>query len=125
MLFRSLPSRRFFAPRILIVFVYFLGKSCRGHDPKTFGKNFSKALTKGTAADIIKIAMIRVFNRLKSENMKSRLILQVHDELIVEAPKNEAEKAAAILKEEMENAVKLSVPLIADANIGDTWLDAK
>ena len=93
---------------------------------RAFGERVARNMPiQGTAADIIKIAMIRVFNRLKSENMKSRLILQVHDELIVEAPKEEAEKAAAILKEEMENAVKLNVPLIADANIGDTWYDAK
>ena len=93
---------------------------------RAFGERVARNMPiQGTAADIIKIAMIRVFNRLKSENMKSRLILQVHDELIVESPKEEAEKAAAILKEEMENAVKLNVPLIADANIGDTWYDAK
>ncbi len=93
---------------------------------RAFGERVARNMPiQGTAADIIKIAMIRVFNRLKSENMKSRLILQVHDELIVEAPKDEAEKAAAILKEEMENAVKLNVPLTADANIGDTWYDAK
>ena len=70
-------------------------------------------------------AMIKVYNRLKNEKMLSRLILQVHDELIVEAPENEAEKAAAILSEEMQNAVNLSVPLIADAGIGKTWYEAK
>jgi DNA polymerase-1 len=79
----------------------------------------------GTAADIIKIAMVRVDERLKRENMQARLILQVHDELIVEAPEAESEKAAKILQEEMENAVQLSVPLTADAAIGKTWYDAK
>ena len=79
----------------------------------------------GTAADIIKIAMIKVYNRLKKENMRSRLILQVHDELIVEAPEEEAEKAARLLSEEMENAVSLSVMLTADAGIGKTWYEAK
>jgi len=79
----------------------------------------------GTAADIIKIAMVRVDERLKRENMQARLILQVHDELIVEAPEAESEKAAKILQEEMENAVALSVPLTADAAIGKTWYDAK
>ena len=69
--------------------------------------------------------MVKVFERLKKEGMRSRLILQVHDELIVEAPADEAEKAAAILKEEMENAADFSVTLTADANIGDNWLDAK
>ncbi len=93
---------------------------------RAFGERVARNMPiQGTAADIIKIAMIRVYNRLKEEGMKSRLILQVHDELIVETPKEEAARAAAILTEEMENAVKLNVPLIADANIGDTWLDAK
>lgn len=93
---------------------------------RAFGERVARNMPiQGTAADIIKIAMIKVYSRLKAESMKSRLILQVHDELIVEAPKEEAEKAAAILKEEMENAVALSVPLTADANIGDTWYDAK
>ena len=79
----------------------------------------------GTAADIIKIAMIKVDNRLQDEGLKAKLILQVHDELIVEAPEEEKEKVSAILKEEMENAVSLSVPLIADAAMGKTWYDAK
>ena len=63
--------------------------------------------------------------RLEKDSLKARVILQVHDELIVEAPENEAEKAAAILSEEMQNAVNLSVPLIADAGIGKTWYEAK
>ena len=71
------------------------------------------------------IAMIRVYRRLQQEGMKARLILQVHDELIVEAPENEAHKAAALLSEEMEQAVKLSLPLTADAGIGKTWYEAK
>ncbi len=93
---------------------------------RSFGERVARNMPiQGTAADIIKIAMIRVYDRLKSENMKARLILQVHDELIVEAPENEAEKAAEIIKEEMENAVTLKVPLTADAHIGKTWYDAK
>ncbi len=79
----------------------------------------------GTAADIIKIAMVKVYNRLKSENMKSKLILQVHDELIVESPGDEAKKAAVILKEEMENAVEMKVMLKADVNVGKSWYEAK
>ena len=79
----------------------------------------------GTAADIIKIAMIRVFERLKKENMRSRLILQVHDELIVEAPEDEAERAAALLSEEMSKAAELSLELVADAGKGKTWYEAK
>lgn len=93
---------------------------------RSFGERVARNMPiQGTAADIIKIAMIKVDKRLKDENMQSRLILQVHDELIVEAPKNEAMMAAMILQEEMEKAVKLSVPLTADASIGDTWYDAK
>ncbi|MBO4331359.1 MAG: DNA polymerase I, partial [Oscillospiraceae bacterium] len=79
----------------------------------------------GTAADIIKIAMVRIHDRFAAEGMLSRLILQVHDELIAECPAEEAEKAAAILTYEMENAVSFSVPLTADAHIGRSWYDAK
>jgi len=79
----------------------------------------------GTSADIIKIAMVRVYNRLKAEKMKSQLVLQVHDELIVEAPFDEVEKASAILSEEMQNAAQLSVPLKADVNSGTNWYIAK
>lgn len=93
---------------------------------RAFGERVARNMPiQGTAADIIKIAMIRVYERLKKENMRSRLILQVHDELIVEAPEDEAEKAAALLSEEMENAVSLSLRLVADAGIGKTWYDAK
>lgn len=96
------------------------------HNLRAFGERVARNMPiQGTAADIIKIAMIRVYDRLKKENMQSKLILQVHDELIVEAPVEEAEKAAEILKEEMENAVKLRVPLTVDAHIGKTWYDAK
>ncbi len=78
----------------------------------------------GTAADIIKIAMVRVATRLSQEGMQARLILQVHDELIVEAPTAEAEKAAEILQQEMEHAATLSVPLEAEVHIGGNWHDA-
>jgi len=79
----------------------------------------------GTAADIIKIAMIRVYRRLKEEGLKAKLILQVHDELIVEAELSDADRAAEILSEEMTGAAELSIPLTADVNRGDTWYDAK
>ncbi len=96
------------------------------HNLRAFGERVARNMPiQGTAADIIKIAMIRVHERLKKENMRSRLILQVHDELIVEAPEDEAEYAAALLSEEMQNAVSLSVPLTADAGTGKTWYDAK
>ena len=93
---------------------------------RSFGERVARNMPiQGTAADIIKIAMIRVDRRLREENMSARLILQVHDELIVEAPNNEAMKAAMIVQQEMENAVKLSVPLTADASMGGSWYDAK
>ncbi len=79
----------------------------------------------GTAADIIKLAMINVSRRLKQENLKSRLILQVHDELIVEAKKNELDEVCRILKTEMENAASLSVPLKVDMQTGRSWYDTK
>lgn len=79
----------------------------------------------GSSADIIKIAMIRVQNRLKSEGLKTKLILQVHDELVLDAPLEEKDRAAEILKYEMENAVKLSVPLTVDVHSGINWYDAK
>lgn len=79
----------------------------------------------GTAADIIKIAMINVHKALKDAEIDAKLILQVHDELIIESHRNCAEKAYNILKTEMEKAIALLVPLTADVAIGDNWLDAK
>ena len=79
----------------------------------------------GTAADVIKLAMIRVFRRLEAEGLKAKLVLQVHDELIVEAPEAEADRAAAILGEEMEHAADLAVRLTAEVNRGRTWYEAK
>ena len=78
----------------------------------------------GTAADIVKIAMIRVYDRLKKEGLKARLVLQVHDELVVDCPENEREKVEKILKFEMENACVLSVPLVAETGAGKSWYDA-
>ncbi|MBE7088910.1 MAG: DNA polymerase I [Clostridiales bacterium] len=79
----------------------------------------------GSSADIIKIAMIKVYNSLKKNNLKAKLILQVHDELILDCPIEEAEIASKILKDEMENAVKLLVPLTVDVHVGKNWYDAK
>ncbi len=79
----------------------------------------------GSAADIIKIAMIKVYNRIINENIDANLILQVHDELIVEVNKKHVDIAKEILKSEMENSVKLKVPLIVDIKVGDSWYDAK
>ncbi|MBR3150220.1 MAG: DNA polymerase I, partial [Eubacterium sp.] len=95
------------------------------HMLRSFGERVARNMPiQGTAADIIKIAMIKVDKRLSDEGMKAKLILQVHDELIVEAPENEAEKALQIVTEEMENACKMKVMLRADGAIGKTWYDA-
>ena len=93
---------------------------------QAFGKRAAmNAPIQGTAADIIKIAMVKVYNRLKAEKLDARLILQVHDELIIEVSEKDADRAAAVLGEEMRNAAVLSVPLIADVEKGHTWYDAK
>ena len=93
---------------------------------RSFGERVARNMPiQGAAADIIKIAMIRVSRRLKAEKLKARLILQVHDELIVECPEEESEKVKALLTEEMEGAVSLSVAMKADAGSGRTWYDAK
>ena len=78
-----------------------------------------------TAADIIKIAMTGVNRRLKEKQMKSRLVLQVHDELLIEAHRSELDEVKTILKEEMENAASLDVPLEVDMHTGDNWYEAK
>lgn len=93
---------------------------------RAFGERVARnAPIQGTAADIIKIAMIKVDKRLTEENLDARLVLQVHDELIVECPSHESMRVAMILQEEMEKAVSLSVPLVADSAVGKTWYDAK
>jgi len=78
----------------------------------------------GSAADIIKVAMIHLHQRLKEEAPAATIILQVHDELIVEAPHAESERVAAIMREAMESAVALRVPLTVDIGIGDSWFEA-
>ncbi len=87
-------------------------------------RNAINAPIQGSAADIIKIAMIRVFNRLETERLNTRMLLQVHDELVFEVPKDELDKAKKIIREEMENAVSLSVPLTVDVGEGANWLEA-
>ncbi len=79
----------------------------------------------GSAADIIKLAMVRIYKRLKDEGFASKLILQVHDELIIEAELSEKDAVSKILREEMESAASLSVPLVADMSEGESWYDAK
>ncbi|MBQ3434484.1 MAG: DNA polymerase I, partial [Selenomonadaceae bacterium] len=95
------------------------------HMLRAFGERVARNMPiQGTAADIIKIAMIKVDKRLAEEGMQSKLILQVHDELIVEAPENEAEKALKIVTEEMESACEMKVKLRADGAIGKDWFSA-
>ena len=91
-----------------------------------FGERVARNMPiQGTAADIIKIAMVRVYHRLRAEGLQAKLILQVHDELLVEAPPAEAQRVAALLKEEMEAAATLQVKLEVDVHIGETWYEAK
>lgn len=87
-------------------------------------RNAINAPIQGSAADIIKIAMIRIFNRFEKENLKTKMILQVHDELNFNVPENELEQVRNIVREEMENAWTLKVPLIADSGVGNNWLEA-
>lgn len=100
--------------------------SASNKNVQAFGKRAAmNAPIQGAAADIIKLAMVKVYRRLKAELPEVHLILQVHDELILEAPEAQAERAAALLKEEMEAAVKLAVPLTVDVHTGKSWYDAK
>ncbi len=93
---------------------------------RSFGERIAmNSPIQGTAADIIKIAMIQVDNRLQREGLRSRLILQVHDELLIEAHKEEIEQVKVIMEEEMQHAASLEVKLEIDMNIGKTWFDAK
>ena len=98
--------------------------------PKSAIREFGKRAAmntpvQGTAADIIKLAMVRVDQALRRENLRSRLILQVHDELLLECPPEEAERAARLLKECMEQVIDLAVPLLAEVHQGANWAEAK
>jgi len=93
---------------------------------REFGKRAAmNTPIQGTAADIIKLAMVRVDEALRRENLQSRLILQVHDELLLECPPDEAEHAAALLKQCMEEVIQLSVPLTVEVHAGSNWAEAK
>ena len=92
---------------------------------RSFGERVAlNAPIQGTAADIIKLAMVRVRDRLLADGLQGRLVLQVHDELIVECPEAEAEQVSALLQQEMENVARLAVPLLADTHCGKSWADA-
>ena len=93
---------------------------------RNFGERVAmNAPIQGTAADIIKIAMIHVNEELKKRNLKSRMILQVHDELLIEADETELEEVQQILQDKMEHAAELSVPLSVDMHTGKNWYEAK
>ena len=93
---------------------------------RSFGERVALNMPiQGTAADIIKLAMVKVFQRLGAEGLEARLIMQVHDELIVECPQAEAEAVQALLAQEMEGVYQLAVPLTAEAHSGRNWLEAK
>ncbi len=79
----------------------------------------------GTAADLIKLAMVRIDRRLREEKYQAAMLLQVHDELVFEAPPEETKKLAAMVKREMEQVYPLEVPLVADVGVGENWRDAK
>lgn len=96
------------------------------HNIRGFAERVAKNMPlQGSASDIIKIAMVRVYNRLKNENLKSKLVIQIHDELIVDCAPGESEKVINILKQEMENVISLTVPLIVNVAEGKTLYDAK
>lgn len=98
----------------------------KNYNERSFGERAAlNTPIQGTAADIIKLAMINVSNKLREGNFQSKLILQVHDELIIDTQSDEVQEVSRILKDCMENAYKMDVPLIAEVAIGDNWLDAK
>jgi DNA polymerase-1 len=93
---------------------------------RAFGeRTAANSVIQGSAADLIKIAMIRVHRRLRDESKRSRLLLQVHDELVLESPPDEVKSVGALVREEMENAATLSVPLVVDLGEGANWMEAK
>ena len=93
---------------------------------RSFGERAAMNMPlQGSSADIIKIAMVRIYERLKTEGLKSKLILQVHDELIIDTLISEKQKVDEILKYEMEHAVELKVPLVAEVHEGKNWYEAK
>ena len=96
------------------------------YNTRSFGERVAMNMPiQGAAADIIKLAMVRVHQRLTCEGLRAKLILQIHDELIIDAPKDEAEHVAALLTECMQNVIQLSVPLRADVKIGRSWFETK
>ena len=98
----------------------------RNFNIRAFGeRTAANSPIQGSAADLIKIAMIRIRDRLVSEGHAARMLLQVHDELVVEVPREELDVVTALVKEEMEGAAVLSVPLVVDTGSGENWLETK
>ncbi len=98
----------------------------KNYSVRSFGERAAlNTPIQGTAADIIKLAMIKVSKRLNEGRYASKLILQVHDELIIDTAPDEVTDVSRLLKDCMENAFKLDVPLVAHVSVGDNWLDAK
>ena len=87
-------------------------------------RNAINAPIQGSSADMIKVAMINVFNQMRKQNLRSKMILQVHDELVFDAHRDEVEQLKAIVKDKMLNAITLDVPLVVDMNTGENWLEA-
>ncbi|MBQ2190964.1 MAG: hypothetical protein II409_00975 [Clostridia bacterium] len=93
---------------------------------RSFGERVAMNMPiQGTAADIIKSAMVKVHERLKGEGLSAKLVLQIHDELLIDTPENETERVAALLSECMSGVIALSVPLAADVEVGRSWFDTK
>jgi DNA polymerase-1 len=98
----------------------------RNFNIRAFGERVAtNAPIQGSAADLIKMAMIRIHGRLRESRAQSRMILQVHDELVFEVWTGEVERVRTMVRQEMEHAAELSVPLVVDIGVGDNWLDAK
>lgn len=96
------------------------------HNTRSFGERVAMNMPiQGSAADIIKAAMVKVANSLKEQGLRARLILQIHDELIIDTPEEETERVKALLSDCMSNVVKLRVPLKADVECGHSWFDTK
>ena len=100
--------------------------SSSNHNIKSFGERAAMNMPlQGSASDIIKMAMVKTFNKFNEQKLKSKLILQVHDELVIDCYPGELEQVTTILKQEMENVVDLSVKLLVNIESGKTWYDAK
>ncbi len=98
----------------------------RAYSVRAFGERVAmNSPLQGSAADLIKLAMIGTAQTLKERQLESAIVLQVHDELVIEAPRAEVDAAGEIMRREMEQAADLSVPLVVDLGVGENWLDAK